>query len=114
MNNPAEQIKDAFNGITGLVQGLGNVFAENEYLDVILREWLANKGIVTSVDVRHYSRFLDGDNRQFIEFKMKQYSIAQGESPDKLWYAPVADLKKWKNARNGVSDRPVIQVNNNK
>lgn len=111
MSDPAEQIKAAFDGMTSTIKGLADTFAENDYLDLVLREWLTSKGIVTSVSVRHYARFLDGDNRRFIEFKMKEHSIAQGENPDKLWYAPVADLKKWKDAQNGVSTRPIIQIN---
>lgn len=111
MSNPAEQIKQIFGGLSSSIKGLSSEFEKNDLFEKILLVWLAAKGMNTQgFSLKHYNR--DGN----LEFKLKAFSVANGESEDKLYHASRADLMRWaeKNMANVVSStqpvRPIIQI----
>ena len=111
MSTPAEQIKEIFSGLAGLANGLSSVFEENDVMEKILFAWLLSKGMNTNgYSLKHYNR--DGN----MEFKLKAYSVANGQSEDMLYHASRADLKRWAEKHMvGVVPstqpvRPIIQI----
>ncbi len=111
MSTPAEQIKEIFSGLAGLANGLSSVFEENDVMEKILFAWLLSKGMNTNgYSLKHFNR--DGN----MEFKLKAYSVANGQSEDMLYHASRADLKRWaeKHMAGVVPStqpvRPIIQI----
>jgi len=86
----AEFLKDTFSGLADGISGLGDSFANNDALDVILRRHLESKNMnMSGFSVRHY------DRSGSIEYKLKGHSVEQGLADDVLYYSKHDELIQW-------------------
>lgn len=86
----AEFLSDTFSGIADAISGLGDSFANNDALDVILRRHLESKNMnMSGFSVRHY------DRSGSIEYKLKGHSVEQGLADDVLYYSKHDELIQW-------------------
>jgi hypothetical protein len=111
MSNPAEDIKNVFDGISGAVSGLGRIMQQNDMFERILIQFLVANGYdMNGYSIRHFDR--DG----YVEVKLPAYCVSKGIHPDTLVHIKKALVTKWAADNrpdllpNAAPSRPVINV----
>jgi hypothetical protein len=113
MSNPADDIKDIFNGISSLAKGLGEQMQNNDLIEKILIAWMISKNFnMQGYSLRHFNR--DG----MLEFKAKAHSVQNGVQEDTLYHISRVKLTQWASVnrpdllpQQSAPVRPIIQIN---